>query len=112
MSQVLTGKPSVDKPWMQYYPEQLIKNLKVPSSTIGEYLAAACPGKDVTAIHYYGKDITWAQIETEVNRVAKALKAIGFGVGDQIPLLACLINTFSSLSSSKVISLVAVFSAA
>lgn len=53
MSQVLTGKPSVDKPWMQYYPEQLIKNLKVPSSTIGEYLAAACPGKDVTAIHYY-----------------------------------------------------------
>ncbi len=40
MSQVLTGKPSVDKPWMQYYPEQLIKNLKVPSSTIGEYLAA------------------------------------------------------------------------
>ena len=45
MSQVLTGKPSVDKPWMQYYPEQLIKNLKVPSSTIGEYLAAACPGK-------------------------------------------------------------------
>lgn len=49
MSQVLTGKPSVDKPWMQYYPEQLIKNLKVPSSTIGEYLAAACPGKDVTA---------------------------------------------------------------
>ena len=69
MSQVLTGKPSVDKPWMQYYPEQLIKNLKVPSSTIGEYLAAACPGKDVTAIHYYGKDITWAQIETEVNSV-------------------------------------------
>ena len=86
MSQVLTGKPSVDKPWMQYYPEQLIKNLKVPSSTIGEYLAAACPGKDVTAIHYYGKDITWAQIEVEVNRVAKALKAVGFGVGDQIPM--------------------------
>lgn len=86
MSQVLTGKPSVDKPWMQYYPEQLIKNLKVPNSTIGEYLAAACPGKDVTAIHYYGKDITWAQIETEVNRVAKALKAVGFGIGDQIPM--------------------------
>ena len=49
-------------------------------------MAAACPGKDVTAIHYYGKDITWAQIEVEVNRVAKALKAVGFGVGDQIPM--------------------------
>ena len=49
-------------------------------------MAAACPGKGCSAIHYYGKDITWAQIETEVNRVAKALKAIGFGVGDQIPM--------------------------
>ena len=66
MSQVLTGKPSVDKPWMQYYPEQLIKNLKVPSSSIGEYLAAGCPGKDVTAIHYYVKDFTWGKIVTEV----------------------------------------------
>ena len=45
MSQVLTGKPSVDKPWMQYYPEQLIKNLKVPSSTIGEYLQSDQSGR-------------------------------------------------------------------
>ena len=31
----LTGKPSVDKPWLQFYPEQL-RNVEVPKMTIEE----------------------------------------------------------------------------
>lgn len=33
----LTGKPSVDKPWLQFYPEQL-RNVEVPKMTIEEFL--------------------------------------------------------------------------
>lgn len=27
IKQKLTGKPSIDRPWMQYYPQEMIKNL-------------------------------------------------------------------------------------
>ena len=38
IKQRLTGKPSIDRPWMQYYPQEMIENLTVPNSTIYEYL--------------------------------------------------------------------------
>lgn len=34
IKQKLTGKPSIDRPWMQYYPQEMIENLTVPNSTI------------------------------------------------------------------------------
>lgn len=81
----LTGKPSIDKPWLKYYPQILLDNLTVPECTLTQYLLANMPGMDVTAIHYYGADITWAQVMRDADRIAKSLKAVGFGVGDQIP---------------------------
>ena len=53
---IRSGIPSADRPWMQYYPPQLIENLEVPEQTVGEYLKAHCPGEDVVAIHYYGNE--------------------------------------------------------
>lgn len=29
IKQKLTGKPSIDRPWMQYYPQEMIENLTV-----------------------------------------------------------------------------------
>lgn len=34
IKQKLTGKPSIDRPWMQYYPQEMIENLTVPNSTL------------------------------------------------------------------------------
>lgn len=76
IKQKLTGKPSIDRPWMQYYPQEMIENLTVPNSTLYEYLMYNCPGDDVVAIHYYGRDITWKQIKEETDKVARALKAV------------------------------------
>lgn len=81
----LTGKPSVDKPWLKYYPAQLLEHMTVPECTLNQYLVANMPGLDVTAMHYYGTDFSWAQVLQSAERIAKALKAVGFGVGDQIP---------------------------
>ena len=86
MKKVLTGKPSVDKPWMQYYPPELIDGLNVPNVTVCEYLKEHCPGDDVPAIHYYGNDISWRKLNGFVDRTAKALKDVGFGEGDQVPV--------------------------
>ena len=34
MNKTLTGKPSVDRPWMQYYPPQMIEGLSIPGQSI------------------------------------------------------------------------------
>ena len=44
MNQQVTGKPSIDKPWMKYYPSQLIQGLTIPEQTVYEYLMERCPG--------------------------------------------------------------------
>lgn len=80
----MTGKASIDRPWMQYYPEE-IKYLTIPECTLFEYLDNSCSNKDVPVIHYYGTDISWKKMVEDVHVAAKALKAIGFKEGDQIP---------------------------
>lgn len=82
----LTGKPSIDRPWEKYYPKELLEHLRVPICTLWDYLAHVMPGEDETAMHYYGTDINWRTIFKQSERAARALKAIGFGVGDQIPV--------------------------
>ena len=90
----MTGKPSIDKPWMQYYPPQLIQGLVIPEQTVYEYLMERCPGDDVTAIHYYGRDIQWKEVKEQVDLTARALRAIGFGEGDQIPVFLRAVPEF------------------
>ena len=82
----MTGFPSQDLPWMKYYPPQLIENLSIPDNTVNEYLHEHCPGEDVVAIHYYGVDITWKHVFKMADKTARALRGMGFGEGDQIPV--------------------------
>lgn len=84
-NQVLTGKASIDRPWMKFYPEE-VQKLQIPDSTLNSYLEQRCVSKENIAIHYYGTDISWAEFFAQADRIAKALKALGFGVGDQIPV--------------------------
>ncbi|OUP63367.1 AMP-binding protein [Drancourtella sp. An177] len=95
--QVLTGKPSIDRPWMKYYPDMLMQMIKMPECTVEEYLKQCCPGMDVVAMHYYGEDITWKNIFEETDKCARALRALGFGEGDQIPVYLRLVPEFVPL---------------
>ena len=83
--QKLTGKPSIDRPWLKYYPEEVSK-LQVPDITLNEYVKNACPGMDVVAFHYYGNDISWDKFLMKVDMVAKSMRAFGMEEGDQIPV--------------------------
>ena len=81
----LTNKPSVDRAWMKYFPEE-VKYLQAPKCSLFEYMMGCCPGMDVVAMTYYGTDITWADMMGQVEPIAKSLRALGFGEGDQIPV--------------------------
>lgn len=82
----LTGYPSIDRPWMKFWPEQLLKLISIPDCTLNEYVRSKVASEDTLAIHYYGKDIPWSTVFEETARTARALKALGFGENDQIPL--------------------------
>lgn len=97
MNQVLTGKPSIDKPWLKYYPQQFLDAISIPNCTIMEYLKQHCPGIDVAALHYYGEDIPWSTIFDQADQIARSLRAIGLKEGDQIPAFLRLVPEFVPL---------------
>lgn len=81
----LTGKASVDKPWLQFYPEAL-RNVEVPTITVETFLRAKNPDENKIAFEYYGNKITWKEFWGEVDIAAKSLKILGFGEGNRIPV--------------------------
>ena len=82
--QNLTGKASIDKPWLNFYPEGL-RDLNVPKITIESFLKMKNPDENKIAFEYYGNKITWKQLWAEVDIAARALKALGFEEGDRVP---------------------------
>lgn len=92
-NETLTGKPSVDKPWMKYYPPELAQ-LEIPDCTLNEYLVRNCPGEEIVAMHYYGRDIKWKTVFEMRDAAAASLRAIGFGEGDQIPVFLCTVPEY------------------
>ncbi|MDD7389016.1 MAG: AMP-binding protein [Lachnospiraceae bacterium] len=93
----LSGKPSIDRPWLKYYPDQLLQIVSRPSCTVTEYLKRQCPGMEVAAIEYYGEQISWKEIFDETEKTAAALKTLGFNEGDQIPVFLKLVPEFLPL---------------
>lgn len=81
----LIGKASVDKPWLQFYPEAL-RNVEVPTITVETFLRAKNPDENKIAFEYYGNKITWKEFWGEVDKAAKSLKILGFGEGNRIPV--------------------------
>lgn len=80
----LTGKASIDRPWMKYYPEPM-RNLEIPALGVTEFLKAQNPDQTKPAIEYYGRILTWTELWSITDRVAKSLKVLGFGEGSYIP---------------------------
>lgn len=89
----LTGKPTVDRPWMQYYPPGA-DQMTVPQVTMNEYLKMMCRGEDLTVLHYYGTDVSWKEFFRMVDKAARAMKAAGLGEGDQIPVMLRAVPEF------------------
>lgn len=53
-----TGKASIDRPWMKYYPESL-QQLQIPHCSLTDYLRQNNADTSVPVIHYYGRELTW-----------------------------------------------------
>ncbi len=62
MNTQMTGYPSIDKAWLEYYSEEAI-NALLPEGTIYDYLYESNRShpKDV-ALNYFGRKITFQQL--------------------------------------------------
>ena len=83
---VLTGIPSVDRPWMKFYPDMLMNMIKIEEVTLRQYLENHAKNLDYVCMNFYGRELTFRQMFAEADRAAAALKAIGCKKRDQIPV--------------------------
>ena len=82
----LTGYPSIDKPWLKYYPDKTI-SAPLPECTIYEYLYES--NKDYPndiALEYMGSKITYGKMFAHIDDCVKSLTALGVKVGDIVTI--------------------------
>ncbi|MCH5340683.1 MAG: acyl--CoA ligase [Acetatifactor sp.] len=82
----LTGYPSIDKPWFQYYSSKEI-SAQIPESSMYDYMSACNFDRlDAFALNYFGKRITHKQLHEKIDICAKALIELGAAKGDIISI--------------------------
>lgn len=88
---ILTGYPSVDKPWLKFYDSSAL-SAEFPRMTVYEYLLdRSKDNMDDCAMQYYGKEYTYRQLFENIDKVAAALKKSGVSEGDRVTI--CSLTT-------------------
>lgn len=83
---MMAGFPSIDKPWLQYYPEEAIK-AEIPSKTAYEMIYSKMHNRsNLIALNYFGNKITYKELFDQIDRVTKSLKEIGVKPRDVVTL--------------------------
>jgi len=87
---VLTGYPSIDRPWMKYYSKDALSSA-LPKCTAYEYLYEKNKDnlRDI-ALNYCDQKFTYGQLFESIESAAKAFSALGVKKGDVVVI--CSIN--------------------
>ena len=79
-----TGFASTEKPWLKYYSEEDI-SAKLPRMTAFQDLVYENKEHiDDIAFHYYGKEVSYRDLLSNINIVADAFASIGINHGDVV----------------------------
>lgn len=86
----LSGYPSIDKPWLQYYSEEAIQSCE-PQCTAYElvYRNNKNYPRDI-ALNYFGHKITYGELFEKIDMVANAFYAAGVRKNDVV--IFCMVN--------------------
>jgi long-chain acyl-CoA synthetase len=77
-----------DRPWIRSYEAGVPPSLSYPDSTLGNVLAqTAQKFPDHTALLFYGKKISYGELDKLVNRFAQALVGLGVRKGDRVAIM-------------------------
>lgn len=85
---VMTGYPSIDRPWLKYYSEEAI-NRELPKCSIYEYMKEKNQNNlSNIALDYFDRKITYKELFDNIERTAKAFTALGVKSGDIVVVIA------------------------
>jgi len=83
----LTGYPSIDKPWLKYYDKEFLAQ-PIPAMNVYTYLRTMTQNYDhLTALSYYGKEISYKELFAHIDEAAKVLMSIGVKSSDRVMYL-------------------------
>lgn len=82
----MTGYPSIDRPWLKYYSKEAIE-APLPEGSLYDYMISCNRDyMDDAALNYFGKRMTYRQLDARIRECAKALTAYGVGKGEIVSL--------------------------
>lgn len=88
---VKTKKISEEKVWLKYFGEK-IREKKTPQTTAYRFVKDSNAQRaDKVALHYYGTNITHAQLQRNIDAVADSFYALGVRQGDIVSFLSVAI---------------------
>ena len=91
----LTGYPSIDRPWLQYYTKAQIE-APLPRMSIYQYLLQQNKDDlDGVALSFLGRNITYRALLANIDAAADAL--VGFGIREGDAITSCLPNIPESI---------------
>ena len=77
-----------DRPWTRSYEPDVHPSLMYPNSTLGNILAQTVQKfPDHTALLFFGKKISYSELDRLVNRFAQALTGLGVKKGDRVAIM-------------------------
>ncbi|HTF99126.1 MAG TPA: AMP-binding protein, partial [Nitrospirota bacterium] len=77
-----------ERPWLRFYEPEIPPSLSYPSLTLGEMLAqSARLHPERTALIFFGKRLTYREIDRLANKFARSLLRLGITRGDRVALM-------------------------
>lgn len=84
------------RPWLRHYPAQVPHSIDIPDSTLPELLSdTAGRYPDQSAIFYYGKKITYQELDILATQFSHRLAELGLRPGDPVLLILPNVPQFS-----------------
>ncbi|MFQ5611251.1 MAG: long-chain fatty acid--CoA ligase [Anaerolineae bacterium] len=78
----------MDRPWLNYYDDDVPRTLAFPSITVPEMLAQTAEKyPNQIASIFVGGRLTYAQLKTQVDQLASALSELGIRQGDRVAIM-------------------------
>lgn len=82
----LTGKASIDKPWLKFYSDTDLK-VPFPNMSIYKYLVECNKNNlDAVALDYFGNKITYLRLFEEISKTASNFYNAGIKAGDVVTI--------------------------
>ncbi|MBZ0275795.1 MAG: alpha/beta fold hydrolase [Anaerolineae bacterium] len=80
--------PLAERPWLKHYEPEVPVSLGLPNRPLYHLLnSASRRHRNRPAVTFGGRTLTYGQLNTEVNRLANALRSLGVEMGTRVMLL-------------------------